>query len=158
MAFVFLFIFLSVFVTLMLPVRVSMSAKTGTAPKYKAAFPVAAKVSAGTTTSSPLATPAAKYAAWSAAVPELTATAYFVPAALASAFSNRSTAGPWVSHPECRALPTAFTSASLMSWVEYGIMRQLLHKKLLRLFLVQKEFLVVARVEEPFGGRAIAGE
>src|SRR3989344_3807219 len=90
MAFVFLFIFLSVFVTLMLPVRVSMSAKTGTAPKYKAAFPVAANVSAGTITSSPFLTPAAKYAACRAAVPELSATAYFVPAAFANTTSNRS--------------------------------------------------------------------
>ena len=52
-----------------------MSAKTGMPPRYSTALAEAAKVSGEVMTSSPGPIPAAKTAAWSAAVPEFTATA-----------------------------------------------------------------------------------
>ena len=56
--------------------------------------------------------PAAAIAAWSAAVPELTATACGAPAAVAAARSNSATRGPVVSHAESSTSLTARASAS----------------------------------------------
>src|SRR3989344_6429221 len=151
MAFVFLVIFFRASATLMFPVLESTSANTGLAPKYSAALPVAAKVSAGTSTSSPFLTPAAKYAACRAAVPELTATAYLVPAALASERSNRSTAGPWVSQPERSVAATALMSASRMSWVEYGIMPLSYPKSSEASFLFKRNFLLLLVYRKSLG-------
>src|SRR3989344_8044547 len=83
-------------------------------------------------TSSPFPTPAAKYAAWSAAVPELRATANFAPTFFATAFSNAATAGPWVSHGERNVLATALTSALVTSCVEYGIIYEAARDFLMR--------------------------
>ena len=58
----------------------SMSAKTGVAPVMITASAVATKVNAGNIISSPNFTPAAKRAAWRAAVPVFTAMACLTPA------------------------------------------------------------------------------
>jgi hypothetical protein len=55
---------------------------------------VATNVIAVVITSSPGPTPAASRARWSAAVPELTATAWLVPQWVANAVSKRSTSSP----------------------------------------------------------------
>src|SRR3989338_6062765 len=151
MALVFLVIFFFASATLMFPLVESTSANTGFEHKYSAALPVAAKVSAGASTSSPFLTPAAKYAACRAAVPELTATAYLVPAALASAFSNCSTAGHWVSQPERRVVTTACMSASRMSWVEYGIMPLSYLKSSEASFLFKRNFLLLLVYRKSLG-------
>src|SRR5262245_17056459 len=71
-------------------------------------------------TSSPGPIPAAKTAAWSAAVPEFTATAWRASTAPATARSNASTAGPVVSQSDRRAAATACTSSSSMLWRGWG--------------------------------------
>ena len=57
----------------------STSAKMGRAPHIETEEAVAKNVNAGTITSSPGPTPAARSAAWRAAVPLLTATAWGTP-------------------------------------------------------------------------------
>jgi hypothetical protein len=76
----------------------------------------ATNVSGDVITSSPGPMPAAATAAWSAAVPELTATAWLAPTAAATARSSSATAGPVVSQPERSAAVTACTSSSSMEW------------------------------------------
>ena len=88
---------------------------TGAAPQKTAAFAVAAKVIAGTITSSPGPIPSDAYAACNAAVPLFTATACFVPTNDANASSNSVTFGPVVSQSEHITSLTAFTSSSLIN-------------------------------------------
>ncbi len=74
---------------------------------------LAAKVIALVTISSPGPTPAAKAAAWRAAVPEEKATAWGTPQRAATASSKSLTAGPWVSQsPSSTAATAALSSAS----------------------------------------------
>src|SRR6185503_10147894 len=98
----------------------SISAKTGTPPSYSAALALAAKVMAGTITSSPGLMRSARMAQCSAAVPELTATPSPAPQWAAKACSNSDTRGPVVSQPEQSASTTALTSASAISCLPYG--------------------------------------
>ncbi len=63
----------------MLNVSGSTSAKSGVAPHIETLDAVAKNVNAGTITESPGPMPAASSAAWSAAVPELTPTAWAAP-------------------------------------------------------------------------------
>ena len=93
----------------------SISANTGTPPSYSAALALAAKVMAGTITSSPGLMRSARMAQCSAAVPELTATPSPAPQWAAKACSNSETRGPVVSQPEQSASTTALTSASAIS-------------------------------------------
>src|SRR5262245_14213659 len=103
--------------------------------------------------------PAAKAAVWSAAVPELTATACRAPTTAATACSNAGTRGPVVSQSERSAATTACTSSSAIPCLPYGrsvartgrppwiasasVTRQLLH-------LVEREpdVIGIARVAE----------
>src|SRR5690606_22032791 len=79
--------------------RDSMSTKTGFAPTYSTLLAVAAKVSEGTSTSSPGPIPAASRMRCSAAVQELTATQSGRPWAAAKASSKARTRGPIVIQP-----------------------------------------------------------
>ncbi len=87
----------------------STSTSTGRSPASATTFAVAGNVYAGTSTSSPGSSPNASTARWSAAVPELTASACSTSHAFASPASNSSTFGPIVSIPLSR---TSATSAS----------------------------------------------
>jgi hypothetical protein len=71
-----------------------ISAKTGLPPQYIMALAVAAKVMGVVIASSPVEMPATAQAAWSAAVPLDTATAYLAPQYSATFLSNSSTLGP----------------------------------------------------------------
>ena len=71
-----------------------MSAKTGLAPQARTTLAVASKVNAGTITSSPGPIPYATSEVWSAAVPEFTAMACFVPTFALSFPSNSFTNFP----------------------------------------------------------------
>src|SRR6266545_299019 len=71
-------------------------------------------------TSSPGPMPAANTAAWSAAVPELTATAWAAPTAAATARSNSATRGPVVSRPPRSTASAACTSSSSIACHPYG--------------------------------------
>src|SRR5437867_5435276 len=95
------------------------SAKTGIPPWYSTALADAAKVRAGTMTSSPGPIPAANTAAWRAAVPELTATACAAPTAAATARSNSATRGPVVSRPPRSTASAACTSSSSIACHPY---------------------------------------
>src|SRR3954470_5773495 len=87
-----------------------MSASTGVAPQYRTAAAVAANVIAGTITSSPGPTPAARYARCSAAVQEDTASAWRTPRCSANACSKACVRGPAVSQPERSTSATASMS------------------------------------------------
>ncbi|WTP53512.1 hypothetical protein OG288_37440 [Streptomyces tauricus] len=71
---------------------------TGTAPRPATANAVAAKVAAGTITSSPGRVPAASSASTSACVQDVVATAW-PPQTCASLSSSRSVCGPWWNFP-----------------------------------------------------------
>src|SRR5262245_32138243 len=77
----------------------SMSAKIGTAPVCTTTLAVAQNVSGVVMTSWPAPTSAPSSARCSAAVHELTATAYGAPTKRAKATSNAWTRGPVDSHP-----------------------------------------------------------
>ena len=88
-----------------------MSTKTGLPPASRIEFPVAIKVCGVVITSSPCFIPAASIATISAAVPELTVIAYFVPINSANSASNAFTFGPFTYLPERRTSRTAFSSS-----------------------------------------------
>src|SRR6476646_11720272 len=81
---------------------------------------VAANVIGVVTASSPGPSPAATAAPWSAAVPELKATAWRTPAKAASAPSKAGTRGPVVSQSDRSAAATAATSSSEIDCRAYG--------------------------------------
>jgi hypothetical protein len=90
----------------------STSANRGSAPAYSTQFAVAAKVIGVVIASSPGPRPAATAAPWSAAVPELNATAWRAPVNAASASSKAGTRGPVVSQSDRSAAATAAMSSS----------------------------------------------
>src|SRR4029079_17255016 len=97
-----------------LSVSASTSTSTGVAPTWAITSALAANVHVGTMTSSPGPTPIASSARCSAAVAELTATAFGNPTNAANASSNSLTRGPVVSHPESRTARTASFSRSVI--------------------------------------------
>ena len=99
----------------------SMSANTGLAPTYRMALMLAAKVNEGTRTSSPGPHPRPFKIRCSAAVPELTATAWGTPRYSAMRCSNSSALGPSARRPERRTSATASTSVSSISGADIEI-------------------------------------
>jgi len=98
-----------------------MSANTGLAPTYRMALTLAAKVNEGTSTSCPGPHARPFKIRCSAAVPELTATAWGTPAYSAMRCSNSSTLGPSARRPERRTSVTTSTSVSSISGADIEI-------------------------------------
>src|SRR3982751_3694589 len=90
----------------------STSTSTGVRPASATTFAVAGKVYAGTSTSSPGCRSSASTARWSAAVPEVTASAYWTSHSRAISASNSPTFGPIVSIPLSNTSATSASSSS----------------------------------------------
>ena len=88
------------------------SAKTGVAPVWTMTFAVAGHVIGVVITSSPGPTPSATSARWSAAVPDVTASACFASTYSANRRSSSAVRGPVVSQPERSVSATASISSS----------------------------------------------
>ena len=95
------------------PVRASESTKNGRAPVYVIALAVAAKVIADVRTTSPEPTPSAIKPRCSAAVPEVSPTAYWTPTRPATSASKAARSGPaGAAQPERMAASTYLASSS----------------------------------------------
>src|SRR5215475_9357475 len=91
-----------------------MSTKTGCAPHSSITFAVDSQEYAGTSTISPGRTSRANSAKCKAAVPLLTATAYWQQTYCATACSKAATCGPCTKWPEASTSRTACKSSSAM--------------------------------------------
>ena len=98
----------------------SMSAKTGRAPACTTALAVAAKVNAGTMTSSPGPMPAATSPRCRAEVPEAIATHSRPAIVAANSVSKAATSAPWVSRPLASTRSTASRSAAPSTGLAIG--------------------------------------
>src|SRR3989338_9640326 len=105
----------------MVKVSGATSTSTGAPPQKRTQLAEAVKVRVGTMTSSPGPMPAAKQAAWRAAVPLETAVAYLAPTFWAIFDSNDSIVGPWVIQPECNILVTVLISELSIHCRPYGM-------------------------------------